>query len=87
MFDLQHGNKFRLKDFSILSRTNSEMKCTASGKCTAQHHLSSLKSAVPNGEITIDKETVDKIFIEEKSIDYPGALFIYEWMIEEHIAG
>jgi len=86
MFNLQIGNKFKLKDFSILYRTTNDVPKTAFNKFECQRHIQSLKKAAPDGEITILKETVDKIFIKEQSNEYPGYLFIYEWMIKEHIA-
>ena len=84
MYNLEIGNKFKLKDFDILSK-NSTKKHSSYKRYNYLEHISILKSAVPDGNITIQKETKDKIFIKEISAIYPGRLFIYEWMIKEYI--
>jgi phosphomannomutase len=85
MFDLTPGLKFKLKDFKTISKIYADKYTSSCKKTTAFAYLTHLKNATPNGVITISHLNKDYIYIKEYTNQYPGNIYIHEWMIQEHI--
>ena len=86
MFDLTPGNKFKLRNFKIISEIYANKYNSIFRKTTAFVYLTHLKDAINDGVVTIDYEKGDYIYIKEQTNLYPGRIYIHEWMIEKHIA-